>query len=69
MPETYGLPEDEGPSRAEQARYYANEAIAGASVQRTVILYGAIACFMLLGVPVLAIPLLILLSIGDPRLS
>lgn len=68
MPETYGLPEPE-PTPAERVERGVNEALAGQSVQRTILLYVLAGLLALSPFPVLTVVVLFLLMATDPRLA
>lgn len=68
MGETYGLPEPE-PTRTERARSIVNEAIAGQSIVRRVVLYVLAAALVITPVPQLGILPLVLLMATDKGLE
>lgn len=68
MPETYGLPEPE-PTPPERVQQAIEQAVAGKSVVRAVLLYAAVAILAISPVAPLAIVPLVLLMATDSDLS
>lgn len=71
MPETYGLPEPEGPeaSRKERVEEVATEVIAGQSIVRTTLLYAILFICIVSPLPLAAVVPAALLLATDKRLA